>query len=173
MACRRARSTGVRECRFTNVKTTFKYPRVVTIPTTVRWQPQNATRRPRGPLSALRRTIVQGAQLQPRCDNSSAETTHSLHFRVHSRCRRAIRPIREKASRSVGCSGTTGARDPTWRWPLFFHKLVDAPVAEVRRIDGPRAVHGDVMWDINLARNLAERTQHTQNLAVQIHLDNA
>jgi len=69
-----------------------------------------------------------------------------------------------------------GAHAPamaTRRWPLFFHKLVDAPVAEVRRIDGPRAVHGDVMWDINLAGNLAERTQHTQNLAVQIHLDNA
>ncbi len=47
------------------------------------------------------------------------------------------------------------------RWPLLSYKLVDAPVAEVRRIDCPRAVHGDVMWNINLAGNLAERTQHT------------
>src|SRR5207245_1580643 len=57
--------------------------------------------------------------------------------------------------------------------PLLLHKLVDAPVAEVRRIDGSRAVDGYLMWSINLAGNLAKRPQYAQNLAVQIHLDDA
>src|SRR5579864_2951113 len=56
---------------------------------------------------------------------------------------------------------------------LLLHKLVDAPVAEVRRIDGSRAVHRYIMWGIDLAGDLAERSQHAQNLTVQIHLDDA
>jgi hypothetical protein len=39
---------------------------------------------------------------------------------------------------------------------IVLHKLVDAPVAEVRRIDGSPAVHGYVMWSINLAGNLPD-----------------
>ena len=52
-------------------------------------------------------------------------------------------------------------------------KLVDAPVAEIRRIDGSPAVHGYVMWGINLAGNLSKRSHQPQNLAVQIDLDDA
>src|SRR4030095_8061204 len=66
-----------------------------------------------------------------------------------------------------------GAKCVATSCSLVLHEFLHAPVLDLDHVNRAGAVHADAVRKIELAGNLAVRTQHAQNLAVQVQLHHA